>query len=475
MTSNYIGPKGYTIYKSSITPQQQQRIKKELTAKPNVSYNSGAMVKTFPVYRESPQKLYVPRFYGIHTFGRCSDYHISEGTDIQLQFTGTLRDFQHEIIHSYIASIQQNDCALLDIPCGFGKTVCALNIISQLQKKTLVIVHKEFLLQQWKERIQEFLPGARVGTIQGPVVDIEDKDIVIGMLQTLSMKPLHSCIFKTFGLTIVDETHHMGAEVFSNALFTIVTKHMLGLSATMKRKDGLTKIFKLFLGEVAFSMKRDSDDDNVIVQQIRYISDDEEFNEVKLNYRGQPEYSAMIKKICEFNPRTEFILTVLTQVVSDKDNKQIMILGQNKNILHYLYEAIEHRNLDTVGYYIGGMKQSQLKLSESKRIILGTYAMAEEALDIKTLSCLMLVTPRTDVTQAVGRILRVKHKQPLVVDFIDMHPTFQKQAKKRESFYKRNRYTMIQSNNRDYPNFQDYHYKQKLTQPKKEYKCLIEL
>ena len=243
----------------------------------------------------------------------------------------------------------------------------------------------------------------------------------------------------------------------------------------MKRKDGLTKIFKLFLGEVAYSMKRDSDDDNVIVQQIRYISDDEEFNEVKLNYRGQPEYSAMIKKICEFNPRTEFILTVLTQVVSDKDNKQIMILGQNKNILHYLYQAIEHRNLDTVGYYIGGMKQSQLKLSESKRIILGTYAMAEEALDIKTLSCLMLVTPRTDVTQAVGRILRVKHKQPLVVDFIDMHPTFQKQAKKRESFYKRNRYTMIQSNNRDYPTFQDYHYKQKSTQPKKEYKCLIEL
>ena len=152
-----------------------------------------------------------------------------------------------------------------------------------------------------------------------------------------------------------------------------------------------------------------------------------------------------------------------------------MILGQNKNILHYLYQAIEHRNLDTVGYYIGGMKQSQLKLSESKRIILGTYAMAEEALDIKTLSCLMLVTPRTDVTQAVGRILRVKHKQPLVVDFIDMHPTFQKQAKKRESFYKRNRYTMIQSNNRDYPTFQDCHYKQKSTQPKKEYKCLIEL
>ena len=473
MTSNYIGPKGYTIYKSSITPQQQQSIKKDLTAKPSVSYNLGD-VKSFPVYRESQQKLYVPRFYGYQHYGRNVDYHIEDGDDIDLTFTGTLRDFQHNITQAYLKSIQTNDCGLLDIPCGFGKTVCALHIISQIGKKTLVIVHKEFLLQQWKERIQEFLPNARIGTIQGPVVDIEDKDIVIGMLQTLSMKPLHVSLFQSFGLTIVDETHHMGAEVFSNALFTIVTKHMLGLSATMKRKDGLTKIFKLFLGEVAYSMKRDTGEDNVIIQQIQYLNDDEDFTTVKTNYRGQTEYSAMIKKLCEFNPRSEFILQVVTTLVADEKNKQIMILGQNKNVLHYLYQAIEHRTIDSVGYYIGGMKQKELKHSESKRIILGTYAMAEEALDIKTLSCLVLVTPRTDVTQAVGRILRVKHEQAIVVDIIDLHPTFQKQAKKRESFYKRNHYKIIQTTNHDYPNFQEYSYKTKKQKPK-EYKCLIQL
>ena len=272
----------------------------------------------------------------------------------------------------------------------------------------------------------------------------------------------------------MDETHLMGAEVFSNALFTIVTKYMLGLSATMKRKDGLTKIFKLFLGEVAYSMKRDTGEDNVIIQQIQYLNDDEDFTTVKTNYRGQTEYSAMIKKLCEFNPRSEFILQVVTTLVADEKNKQIMILGQNKNILHYLYQAIEHRTIDSVGYYIGGMKQKELKHSESKRIILGTYAMAEEALDIKTLSCLVLVTPRTDVTQAVGRILRVKHEQAIVVDIIDLHPTFQKQAKKRESFYKRNHYKIIQTNNHDYPNFQEYSYKTKKQKPK-EYKCLIQL
>ena len=60
-------------------------------------------------------------------------------------------------------------------------------------------------MQQWKERIQEFLPEARIGKIQGPIVDIDDKDIVIGMLQTLSMKSLDPCIFESFGLTVVDD------------------------------------------------------------------------------------------------------------------------------------------------------------------------------------------------------------------------------------------------------------------------------
>ena len=69
--------------------------------------------------------------------------------------------------------------------------------------------------------------------------------------------------------------------------------------------------------------------------------------------------------------------------------------------------------------------------------------MAAEALDIKTLTTLILATPKTDVTQAVGRILRVKHEQPLVVDIIDQHGVFMRQWKKRESFYKKNNYKII--------------------------------
>ena len=88
-----------------------------------------------------------------------------------------------------------------------------------------------------------------------------------------------------------------------------------------------------------------------------------------------------------------------------------MILAINKSLLQYLHDAIEHRNIATVGYYIGGMKEEELKKSEYKKVIIATYAMAEEGLDIKTLTTLLMATPKVDVTQSIGRILRKKEKR----------------------------------------------------------------
>ena len=325
-------------------------------------------------------------------------------------------------------------------------TVMALKIISIIKQKTLVIVHKTFLMNQWIERIKQFLPTASIGTIQGPRIDTENKDIVIGMLQSLSMKDYPQELFKQFGLTIIDECHHIAAEVFCRSLFKIVSKHMLGLSATMNRKDGLTKVFKLFLDDVVYSEKRKAGD-NVIVRSYNYNIDDPDFNKVVYNFKGQVHYAIMIRKLCEFNRRTEFILEVLVNTLKEFPEQQLMILAHNKSLLHYLHDAIEHRNISTVGYYVGGMKEKDLKESESKRVIIATYAMAEEALDIKSLSMLIMATPKSDVTQAVGRILREKHKQPLVIDIVDTHDIFKRQWTKRRRFYNKCKYEIEVYNN----------------------------
>ena len=352
-------------------------------------------------------------------------------------------------------------------------TAMALNIISILNKKTLVIVHKGFLLDQWIERIKEFLPNARIGRIQGQIIDIEGKDIVIGMLQSLSMKSYPSELFTQFGLSIVDECHHISSEVFSRSLQAIVTKYTLGLSATMNRKDGLTNVFKMFLGDVVYSIKREAED-NVIVKSIEYVTTDDEFNKTIYDYRGNPAYSSMITKLCSYNRRTEFILEVIKKELKEKDNQQIMILGQNKSILNYLFKAIEHHNIATVGYYIGGMKEKELKLSETKKIIVATYAMAAEGLDIKSLTTLLLVTPRTDVVQAVGRILRVKHERPLVIDIVDSHKMFQNQWKKRKAFYKKNSYKILETNSHGYMKDDWIEFKKKKTKNKNLFnQCLL--
>lgn len=441
---NYLGQKGYTIQKSGLSIEKQKQIRNDLTIKPFVMGSPINDAKTFPAYRESANKFYVPHYYGVEKFGEPKEFKISEGIDINLAFNGKLRDYQEPVVNKFVQHCldAKYGGGLLELYCAWGKTSASLNIITQLKKKTLVIVHKEFLMNQWIERIQQFLPGARVGKIQGPIIDIDDKDIVIGMLQSLSMKEYPATIFESFGFTIIDEVHHISSEVFSNALFKIVTKYMLGLSATMNRKDGTTPVFKMFLGDVIYKSKRDNDR-SVIVRAVEYCVDDDEFNEVKLDYRGKPQYSTMISKLCEYSRRSEFILRILSDMLTENPEQQIMILAHNKNILKYLHDAIAHRNIATVGYYIGGMKESALKETETKKVVIATYAMASEALDIKTLTTLIMATPKTDIEQSVGRILREKHSNPIVVDIVDSHDLFKNQWRKRKVFYKKENYKII--------------------------------
>jgi len=448
--NTYLGQKGYTILKNEISVKLQYFIREQLMVKPFIPGSPVNVKSSFPAYRESDKKLYVPRYYGEDLFGPAKEVKISEGLELDISFNGTLRDYQTEVVDSYVNKVKiVGGGGLIEIGCGKGKTVCALNIISVLKKKTLVIVHKEFLMNQWIERIQQYLPNAKIGKIQGQIIDIEGKDIVLAMLQSLSMKDYPSSLFDSFGLTIIDEVHHISSEVFSCALFKLVTKYMLGLSATMNRKDGTTKVFKMFLGEVVYK-DLDKGEHPVIVRGITYETNDEEFNEMIMDFRGNPAFSTMISKLCAFSHRSEFILKLIKDMLEENPKQQIMILGHNKNLLKYLHDAIKHRNMAPVGYYIGGMKEAALKESEGKTIIIATYSMAAEALDIKTLTTLIMATPKTDIEQAVGRILRDKHAQPIVVDIIDKHDIFQKQWMKRKRFYKGQNYKIIETNSSIY-------------------------
>jgi superfamily II DNA or RNA helicase len=450
----YLGKKGYTLLKSSLTKADETNIKDELTMIPftgGATFGGDAEEKKFFVYRENTKKIYIPRFYGIERYGEPERSEISTGDTIECEFAGSLRERQIPIVNTYLEHVLNGNKGngrggggVLEAECAAGKTVMGIYIISQLKKKTLILVHKEFLLTQWIERMQQFLPTARIGRIQGKVFDIENKDVVIGMIQTIYRNDYaNETSLDSFGLTIIDEVHRIGSEEFSKALINNSTHYMLGISATVERKDKLTRILFMYIGPKIYSSEKESTD-TVIVRGLNYTSPNKEYNEVEYDFRGNVKYSTMVSKICNYTPRSQFILGVLKDLIQADPAAQIIVLCHQIAVLNYLFQELEKMKIATVGKYIGGMKKDARKLSESKQIVLGSYAMASEGLDIPTLATLVLATPKTDVVQCVGRILRVKRSAPLIVDIVDSHSTFKNQWNKRKTYYRKCNYTIMQ-------------------------------
>jgi len=450
--------RGYVIQKSSLSTDQLAALKYDLTISPKESHVMKIAKKsnndnTILVYRENEQKIYIPRIYGIQHYGEPASSNLSQGLDIDVSFTQTLRDYQEKIINVYMNHIRLGEegggGGILEVPCGAGKTIMALNICSRIKKKTLILVHKEFLMNQWIDRIRDFVPSARVGKIQGKIFDIENKDIVIGMIQTMYDRPYPPNTFASFGLTISDEVHRVGSEEFSKTLLKVVTPYMLGISATVDRKDGLTELLYMFIGPKIYSETRNNDD-GVQVRAIQFDDSDEKYREEQRDFRGNIKYSTMINQISDFEPRKMFLTRVLKDLIMENSEKQIMVLSHKRDLLDYLETEINAIGFATVGQYVGGMKPAALQESEGKQIVLATYAMAAEALDIKSLNTLVMVSPKTDIIQSVGRILRTRNDGKIIVDIVDSHEVFQNQWKKRRAFYKKSIYGIKMIKSKDY-------------------------
>ena len=436
---------GYKIIKKNYSSKEIKEIKDELTAKP-FTYNKSQMNDTnrFIVYLESPKKLYLPRFYGIKKFGEPTVNQMEEGDDINLTFKGDLREEQKPIEEIYLKNAYEKGGGIISIRCGGGKTVLALHIISVLKKKTVVIVHKDFLMTQWRDRILEFLPDARIGKIQQNTVDIEDKDIVLAMVQSLSMKEYEEGTFDSFGLAIFDECHHLGAEVFSKSMRKVASKYMLGLSATPKRKDGLSKVFEWFMGDIVY-LQKEKNKDYAEVQLIECNFNDQKYNKEEVNFRREPCMPKMINNICDYYPRTQMIVEVAKKYQQEK--RSILILSDRRDHLNLL--AVMLNDFCTTGFYVGGMKPDELRDSQEKDILLATFSMASEGMDVPKLNTVILASPKSDVEQSVGRVFRQKacdrEFHPLIIDIQDIFSMFQKQCEKRITFYHKSNFTIFKN------------------------------
>lgn len=427
-----------TLSRNGILIQNCPNIKRELTVRPVTNEAIGIPAPSFKVFRVGPTKdapLLVPRYWARERFGPPSqDSRKPPVSCGNLNFVGKLRERQPEAFAAGVKAFEEHGGGVLSLAPGQGKTCMALAFSAHLKLRTLIVVHKEFLANQWRDRIQQFCPGATIGRIQQGICDT-DKDFVIAMIQTLCSRgedALPSRTFDQFGFLIVDEAHHIGAAAFSQAMFRFCPKYTLGLTATPERKDGLTRILYWFLGPEFFRVQRENQK-TTRVEVIPYK--DPAFKESPPVTRfGKINMAQMVTDVTDLPRRNEFIIKIAREAADG--GRRVLILSDRREHCQFL---MANFGTELSGLYYGGLKEAQLDESSRKRIIIGTFAMAQEGLDIPVLDTIILASPKSDITQAIGRIMREtpgKLNNPLIYDIVDHWSVFHSMARKRMAVYK---------------------------------------
>lgn len=428
-------------------------------------------VMGFYAFGETDTHLSVPRFYGVEKWGLPpkENTNVFEGAtiDFSLQFNGELRDDPpQKLAHKTIIEAlcgkdgqQTFGGAMVQLPCGYGKTILAIAIAVHLRRRTMILVHKEFLMEQWIKRIQSFVPAAKIGKLQQNKIQIEGKDFIVGMVQSVSGRDYPRELLQSIGLLIVDESHHMAAQFFSKAIPKIPCKYVVGLSATPRRADGLQRLLQWSMGKIAFAVTRKVE--KVAVAQIVY--DQGQQKEIKTR-GGDALKPQMLNALVTERPRNAVLLEILVKLMSyNKSGKRkVIVLSDRLEHLDLLMGsakiALGAQNY-SYGKYIGGMTEQQRDQSAECDMIFGTFSMASEALDIPALDTLVLASPKYDVEQAVGRILRPCYGKmtPLVIDIVDPFSYFLNYGWSRHKFYEKHKYNLTRQSHLTFlPKFDDW-------------------
>ena len=388
--------KGYVIDKMNIPIHILNEIKNELTLEPKVNKEYCRNIQKVPIFFESKNKISLPPYWALDNIGKANKNFIKNGD----YFTSDLKTIfppkkeQIPVIEKTMKQFKKIKGAFICVGCGFGKTYIAIHLATLLKQKTLIIVHTSVLLEQWIERLNTFVPEAKVGKIKGKIFDIKEKDFVICMLQTVVREDrgYNSKTFKSFGFTIVDEAHHIAAPSFSKALPIISTKYTLGLSATPERNDKLENIFYWYIGPLSF-YNRKREGIYTMCKIVRY--EDPKFVEKK-SWTGGYDLVKMVNQIIEDRRRNKFIIKQSKHYA--KMGRQILILSTRRSHLELLKSLFDENpltknngKLATTGLYVGGMKQTEeqglitLKGSEINEIIEKNVDKITNKTDLKLL------------------------------------------------------------------------------------------
>ncbi len=175
---------------------------------------------------------------------------------IQLKFTGRLTHPQTQALKA----LRDHDWGVLVAPPGAGKTVIACALIGSRKTTSLILVSRQTLLEQWLKRLNEFLSAKdnQIGQWRGTRKKLTGKIDVV-MLQSLAKTENPKAFFRNYGSVIVDECHHIPAVTLEALMKECESRHITGLTATPKRKDGLERLLYQQCGPIRHAIAEDSE------------------------------------------------------------------------------------------------------------------------------------------------------------------------------------------------------------------------
>lgn len=415
-------------------------VKKELTVTPFIPFMKGNTSSfSFELFKLSKSKksIIIPYFTKIQ-----EQVKITPIINNELE---TIEEKKHDTPIS-LRSGDQLDCfnhiknnsitnGIINLSTSTGKTVLSLKLIQHLKLKTLILVNKTELLNQWIDKIKQFLPNHSYGIIQGKNFD-KNVDITIGMAQTLSMNETITLTdLKSYSITIIDEIHSIATKVFSKVFFKITSKYQFGLTATVNRNDNLDVVFKYFLGDIIYS---NVDKNSALKQEsiVKVYKLDIDIGEIKyIHFMGEKKInlSNLLNKVADSNERNDRIIDIINELIKENPERKILCMSDRINCLKYINSKLSISKL-----FIGKMTKDELLESRKSQVILATYSMVVQGFDQPDINTLLFITPRSNIEQAIGRIYRQNHNiTPNIIDIIDKnYPIFYAQYSKRLKIYK---------------------------------------
>jgi superfamily II DNA or RNA helicase len=313
-----------------------------------------------------------------------------------------------------------------------GKTFMGMAIAANMGLCTLVVVPKTDLVDQWIVAAKGVLglTDSEIGIVKGDKCSYEGKKLVIGLVHSLCKEGRYpDALYRQFGLIIFDEVHVMGAETFSELVWLFPAKYRLGLSATPYRKDGRERLFTDHIGQVLVRIEGNELPFRIFRKETGW-----KVPRVKKKNPQTGAYDIIqlphsagklmhIFKLMAGNEKRNSIIGDFVAKAYTAGRNILVVSDLKEDHLDRLYALFAKLGVarKDMGYYVGTMSKKDLEISKAKQVILATYGMINFGTNIPWLDTLVMATPRSDVVQIVGRILREYPDKsvPIVFDPVD--------------------------------------------------------